>query len=592
MKGMGADNWNVKTVLDRIAEGVATSNRRLFSLKDVQEKYLPGESHEKIREWAGELQSLGVIGLDYSAESLLRMMEKQETQSIIIQTKSKYSPIEKVIESYHLKKNNIPAIIEIIENENELTLMYVLRRPQITPLTETILHNIRGELIKIPMPHNANSQEASEIMEETYREHAKRYVKLAFPGIIEGDCEFLADMLIIRMLGFGDIDIIMADDWIEDICINGRDVPIWLYHRKYGWLKTNLKATDDKIIREMAELSARKTSQQISEMNPLLDAQSPTGDRINATLSVVSVAGNTLTIRKFARKPWTIIDFINSNQASVDLLAFLWMGIQYELNFMVVGGTASGKTSFLNALSVFVPPNQRIISIEDTRELHLPDFSHWIPMRSKPANAEGRGEVKMLDLILNSLRMRPDRLFIGEIRRKEHVEVMFEAIHTGHSCYSTFHADDAYTAFRRLIAPPISLNPIELETMHGIVSVHRDRRSGKRRVLEIAEMAPSITPMGIEPHIVYRYSYLTQKFEHVDESLRIIPDLARNTGTDILEIKREIDNRKEVLRWMAQHNLSNMTKIAVFITNYYKDKRKILRKIKTLTPEELLNETA
>ena len=155
----------------------------------------------------------------------------------------------------------------------------------------------------------------------------------------------------------------------------------------------------------------------------------------------ISVEGNTMTIRKFASKPWTVTDLINTQTISLDAASLIWMGIQYELSTLIAGGTATGKTSMLNAIANFFPPNQRIISIEDTREIQLPSFLHWIPMVTRLPNPEGKGEVSMLDLLVNSLRMRPDRILVGEIRRKREAEVLFEAIHTGHSVYATVHAN-------------------------------------------------------------------------------------------------------------------------------------------------------
>ncbi|MEM4367968.1 MAG: ATPase, T2SS/T4P/T4SS family [Candidatus Anstonellales archaeon] len=584
-----ADNWAIKTILDSIAENVSKQKSTSLSLQELQEKYLPGASSDKVKAWTGELQALGILGLDYSTETLSKLMEAQDTNSIILQPKVRYGPMERLVESYHIKKKNIPGVVEIIDNETMLTKQYVLRRPMITPLTDAILNKIRAELIKIPIPQRKDFYESQDIMDQTYTKYARSFIEKAFPGITSGDRDFLADLLVLRMLGYGDIELLMADPWIEDICINGAKKNIWIYHRKHGWLITNLKINDDRLIREMAEMAARKTNQQISELNPLLDAQTPTGDRINATLKVVSLTGNTLTIRRFARKPWTIVDYINANQVSSEILALLWMAIQYELNFLIVGGTASGKTSFLNAISVFIPANHRIISIEDTRELNLPDFAHWVTLRSRPPNMEGKGEIKMLDLIINSLRMRPDRLIIGEIRKAEHVEVMFEAIHTGHSCYSTFHADDVYSAFRRLISPPLSINPIELEGLHGIVTIHRDRETGMRKVYEVAEMAPSISSLGIEPHIVHKYSYITKRFEKVDESIRIIPEIAKNTGKTTMEVKRELANRVLVLDWLAMHNVNDMNKIANVLLAYNRNPQRVLAKIQSIIADKEKN---
>jgi flagellar protein FlaI len=166
-----------------------------------------------------------------------------------------------------------------------------------------------------------------------------------------------------------------------------------------------------------------------------------TGDRVNATLSPISSFGNTLTIRKFAKDPWTITKFLRTKTISAEAAAIIWTAIQYELSALIAGGTASGKTSALNVFANFFPPNQRILSIEDTREIVLPKYLdwNWIPMVTRSANPEGLGEVTMLELMVSSLRMRPDRIIVGEIRRKKEAEVLMEAIETGHSIYSTIH---------------------------------------------------------------------------------------------------------------------------------------------------------
>ena len=182
---------------------------------------------------------------------------------------------------------------------------------------------------------------------------------------------------------------------------------------------------------------------EITTLNPLMDAHLKTGDRVNATLFPISSKGNTITIRKFAVKPWTVTSLIKEKTISYEGAALLWLAVQNEMSLLVTGGTASGKTSMLNMIANFFPPNQRIISIEDTRELMLPEILHWVPMETRLPNPEGKGGVEMLDLIVNSLRMRPDRIIVGEIRRKREAEVLFEAMRTGHSVYGTLHANNA-----------------------------------------------------------------------------------------------------------------------------------------------------
>lgn len=167
----------------------------------------------------------------------------------------------------------------------------------------------------------------------------------------------------------------------------------------------------------------------------------------------------------FRRKPWVITDLIENKTIDINVAALLWTSIQYEMNMIVSGGTATGKTTFLNVMMPFIPINHRILSIEDTREIELPSFLHWVPLTTREPNFEGKGEVSMLDLLVNSLRMRPDRIIVGEIRRAREAEVLFEAMHTGHSVYATLHADTAAQTYRRLVNPPISVPEPLLEAL-------------------------------------------------------------------------------------------------------------------------------
>ena len=171
--------------------------------------------------------------------------------------------------------------------------------------------------------------------------------------------------------------------------------------------------------------------------------------------------------------------------------ALLWMAVQNELSLLIAGGTASGKTSMLNVIANFFPPNQRILSLEDTRELTLPNILHWVPMETRLSNPEGKGGITMLDLVVNSLRMRPDRIVVGEIRRKAEAEVLFEAMHTGHSVYGTLHANNVRETINRLTTPPINLPKQVLSALSLVVVQHINRKNGKRRTLQIGEILPN-----------------------------------------------------------------------------------------------------
>lgn len=176
------------------------------------------------------------------------------------------------------------------------------------------------------------------------------------------------------------------------------------------------------------------------------------------------------------------MDFINNKTCNIEIAALLWLAIGYEMNVLISGGTGSGKTSFLNACMPFIPPNQRVISIEDTRELMLPEFLYWTPLVTRTPNAEGKGEVSMLDLLVNSLRMRPDRIILGEMRKQQEAMVLFEAMHTGHSVYATVHADTSAETISRLVNPPLNVPPNLLKSVNLNVVMFRDRRKGIRRI--------------------------------------------------------------------------------------------------------------
>ncbi len=291
------------------------------------------------------------------------------------------------------------------------------------------------------------------------------------------------------MIGFGIIDFMIDDENLEEVVFQGVTNPVIVYHRKYMWIKTNVWIKKEKYIFNIAERIGRKISRTINVLDPILDAYLQSGERVNAILFPISAQGNTVTIRKFKKNPWTIINLLECKTLNKDIAAFLWLCIQYELNILIAGGTASGKTSFLNAMCQFLPVNQHIVTIEEIEELTLPKYYkwNWVPLLERKA-VGGKGEVSLLDLMVTSMRMRPDRIIVGEVRRPKEAEVLFEAMHTGHSAYGTIHADNSYQVYRRLIDAPFSIPPLELEALHLVVVQRRDRRTGGRRTYEIAEV--------------------------------------------------------------------------------------------------------
>ncbi|MEA3342941.1 MAG: type II/IV secretion system ATPase subunit, partial [archaeon] len=354
-------------------------------------------------------------------------------------------------------------------------------------------------------------------------------------------------------------------------------------------LKTNIFLKSEDKIYNSASSIGRRVGRQITNLNPLMDAHLSTGDRVNATLFPISTGGNTITIRKFSRSPWTIIHFLEVKTLSAEVAALLWLAIQYELNILVSGGTASGKTSMLNILMPFMPPNQRIISIEDTREINLPKFLHWVPFSSREANPEGKGQVTMLDLLANSLRMRPDRIIVGEVRRAKEAEVMFEAIRTGHSAYATFHGDKAEEVYKRLTNPPINLPESMLSALHLIVVQYRHRRKGIRRTLEIAEIVKA--EGGSALNLIYQWNPRTDVLEKVNKTFRIDKEIQLYTGMGSEDIERDLANKVKILEWMIKYQIKTINTVGKVFAEYYRDENAVVKLAKSnASPKELLGD--
>lgn len=484
------------------------------------------------------------------------------------------------IDSYKIIVDNVPAEIIVEKTPEEFVPVYNLIFPKIEAATQAALDSIREHLLTEMMiePEEILDSKELEKLKVRFTRMASDLLKKEIPSIQDDKKDILIGILVHQSLGLGPIEILLQDRNLEEIVVNDASSPIWVYHLRYGWLKTNIFLGNEAQIYNYAASIGRKVGTQITNLNPLMDAYLTNGDRANSTLFPISSKGNTLTIRKFARRPWTITDFVQMGTISPEVAAFLWLAIQYELNIVVAGGTASGKTSLLNALTCFIPPNQRIISIEDTREIQLPKYLHWVPLTTRPPNPEGKGDVTMLQLMVNSLRMRPDRIVVGEIRRSEEAQVLFEAINTGHSVYSTLHANTADEAYRRLINPPLDIPVALLGSLQLIVVAHRDRRKNIRRVLEIAELIPTsgLNKMSMEISTLFRWLVSDDKITQLTKSYRAMNDIKLYSGMDEPAIEKDLAEKAEIIKWLVENDVKDIHEFGRIVSEYYTDKQNIL----------------
>ncbi len=241
------------------------------------------------------------------------------------------------------------------------------------------------------------------------------------------------------------------------------------------------------------------------------------------------------------------------------------------MSMLFSGGTASGKTSFLNATSIFFPANRRIISIEGTRELTLPSFLQWIPMVSRLPNPEGKGEVTLYNLMINALRQRPDIVLVGEIRTEKDAETLFEAIHTGHAVYGTVHADNAQDTIIRMTNPPINVPKVLMNALGAMIVLFRHRMKGIRRVLEFGEVMRT----G-DVNVLYRWNLSDGRFAQIADMTRLAEQLMLYGGLSRKEIAMDVQEKIKVLNWMVANNVLDVDDAGSVVANYYKNRTKVM----------------
>ncbi len=493
-----------------------------------------------------------------------------------MEEKNSESKDRKVIESYNYKSKDIPISINIVKIKGEFVPIYEVSISSISRTTEFILEKIRQELIKkvnLGMIEITDVKK-TEYVEDKFKETINDLINKYFPDVNDETKNCLQSYLFGKSLGLGNLELLMNDVSLEEIVVNDAADPVWVYHRKHGWLKTNVMLRDEEEIKHYASIIGRKIGRQITVLEPLLDAHLTAGDRVNATLMPISTHGNTITIRKFSRDPWTITKFLKSRTISIKAAALVWIAMQFEMSAIIAGGTASGKTSTLNALANLFPPNQRIISIEDTREIRLPKFLHWIPLNTRLANPEGKGEISMGDLLVNSLRMRPDRILVGEVRRKREAETLFEAIHTGHSVYATFHANNAEETVQRLTNAPIDIPPIMLPAISLIIVQFRNRRTGSRRTFQIAEILPNATA-----NVLLQYDPKKDELVQVNKSKSLYENLKLYAGFSEADIESDLKEKEKVLKYLEDLNIETVDGVGRVMAEYYTDKENLMKYI-------------
>ncbi len=391
---------------------------------------------------------------------------------------------------------------------------------------------------------------------ESFREKLGVFLK----GFFGASASRLAERVVGRLHELRVLQPLFDDDELEEIMVNGVARPVFVFHRTAGVCETNFAFKSDKEIRDFLSQIG------VSSNRPFDDARLPDGTRVNAVFPPVCEEP-VITVRKFRRKPFSILDLIHNHTVTSELAAFLWMCIDgynlYPANVLIVGGTASGKTTLLNALSTFIPPSDRVVTIEDTRELDLYGKQDWVPLESAP-------NATLQDLVRNSLRMRPDRIIVGEIRGAE-AEAMFSALNVGHrGSLGTLHANSDRDAISKLENQPMMVPRSLIPLVDVIIVLHRlyDRRFGLvRRVLQVSEVS------RIEDVVALNELY---KRDPLDDSLKRSPlpsqvreKIAHGSGLEIAAVQADLKKREEILNYLLQKGVTEQHHVQEFLRGYY-----------------------
>ena len=468
-------------------------------------------------------------------------------------------------------------------NSNSSIPIYKVHKQKFTPEEKVILAELRENLVDLAISSGENLQ----LNESRLLNDIKNflYARLSYdPAKISNEyVESLSRKLLQDIIGYGQIDSLIHDDDLEEIMIIGINKPIFVYHRKYGMMKTDISYKSSEELIELIDQMARQINRRIDQESPILDGRLPDGSRINAAIPPVSADGPSLTIRKFKRDPLTIIDLINFKTISVELAAFFWLcfdglGVK-SANAIISGGTSSGKTTTLNALTSLINPKERIITIEDTLELQIP-HEHVIRMETRPSNTENRGELTMNDLVKNSLRQRPDRIIVGEVRADEAI-TLFTALNTGHSGFGTLHSNDARETITRLTNEPMSVPEIMITAIDFIIMQNRIYRSdgvSLRRISEVAEVV-GIEEGTVQLNKIFEWNPETDRIENISVSSNTLSEIAKLSGNSLNDLYKEMGNRQIVLQHMVNHNIRSVDGVKAVLEMYYSNPGEVLNQI-------------
>lgn len=463
--------------------------------------------------------------------------------------------------------------VAILFNPEENERMYYLVEPSLTPSEKTVLEMLHEHLLD-RLTYDESRKDRDAVIVEKVKELLDEYEIT----LDEDTVNKLIYYLKRSYIGYGRIDAFLKDPRIEDISCDGLVTPIFLYHQDYQNIRTNVSYDNELELDLFIGRLVERAGKSISLGKPTVDATLPQGYRLQATMGKeITTKGSTFTIRKYREQPFTPVDLVKYRTFSPEMLAYLWLAAENKRNIVIVGGTASGKTCTLNAISLFMPPDAKIVSIEDTRELQLYQ-ENWVAAVTRPAY--GEKAITMYDLLAQALRQRPEIIMVGEVRGPEALS-LFQAMTTGHTSYSTMHAGSIQEMVFRLEGEPINvphhmLASLDIVCIQLLSHVKEARVRRNQSILEIGGVDPESG--ALKTNRLFERDPVSDKFEMLGDSI-VMGEIMRERGWSALRLKKELDNRQKVLEYLAEHNITTIDEVSKIIRQYYFDPEKVMKEI-------------
>lgn len=461
----------------------------------------------------------------------------------------------------------------ILFNPKKNERLYYLVEPSLTPSEKTILERLHEHLLD-RLTYEEGTKDRDAVIVNKVKELLDEYEI----SIDEETVKKLIYYLKRSYIGYGRIEAFLKDPRIEDISCDGLGLPIFLYHQDYQNIRTNVVYDDPIELDLFVGRLVERAGKQISLGKPTVDATLPQGYRLQATIGKeVTTKGSTFTIRKYREEPFTPVDLIKYKTFSPEMLAYLWLAAENKKNIIIVGGTASGKTCTLNAISLFMPPDAKIVSIEDTRELSLYQ-ENWVAAVTRPAY--GEKAITMYDLLAQALRQRPEIIIVGEVRGPEALS-LFQAMTTGHTSYSTMHAGSIQEMVYRLEGEPINV-PHHMLASLDIVCIqlltHFKEKRVRRNQTVLESGGVDQETGALKTNRLFERDPITDRFEMLGDSL-VLAEIMRERGWSALKLKKELENRRKVLEYLAEKNINGIEEVSKIIRQYHFEPEKVVKQV-------------